>query len=94
MAFFTGPDHERVAPRHGSRFKNIRKLDMNDLTPDFTKRRDRLRWEIFLALTLKLALLSVLWLAFFRHDPNAPRPAVADLFSSNRTLLDCQERLE
>ncbi len=67
---------------------------MNDLTSDSAKGRNRFRWEIFFALALKIVLLSVLWFAFFRHDPNAPKPAVADLFSSNRTPFDYQERLE
>ena len=57
---------------------------MDDFNTNFAGGRERLRWEITLALTLKIVLLSILWLAFFRHDPNVPRPAVADLFSADR----------
>lgn len=67
---------------------------MRNVTPDFSKGRDRLRWEIAAALVLKIVLLSVLWLAFFRHDPNAPEPAVAELFSSDRAPLDRQESIK
>jgi len=66
---------------------------MRDSTSDFSSGRDRLRWEITLALILKIILLSVLWFAFFRHDPNTPKPAVADLFSSDRTPLVHQESI-
>jgi hypothetical protein len=74
--------------------QNIRKLDMSDFTSGFSSGRDHLRWEIALALILKIVLLSVLWFAFFRHDPNIPKPAVADLFSSDRTPLVSQESIK
>jgi hypothetical protein len=67
---------------------------MNNVTSDFSKGRDHFRWEIALALVLKIVLLSVLWFAFFRHDPNVPKPAVADLFSSDRTHLVRQESIK
>ncbi|HYE34815.1 cytochrome oxidase putative small subunit CydP [Methylocaldum sp.] len=67
---------------------------MSDCTSDFPSGRDRLRWEIALALILKIVLLSALWFAFFRHDPNAPKPAVTELFSSDRIPSVHQEKVK
>lgn len=43
-----------------------------------------LRWEISLALALKVVLLTALWFAVFRHPPDAPKAQVADLFAPAR----------
>ena len=41
-----------------------------------------LGWEIGYALAFKLAVLMLLWFAFFRSDPSLPRPDRSDLFTS------------
>jgi hypothetical protein len=52
--------------------------------------RPRLRRELGLALAFKIAALAALWLAFFRHDPNVPRPDRADVFAP-RPLTSIQQ---
>jgi hypothetical protein len=65
---------------------------MPNPTVDARHGRPRLGQEIALALIVKIALLSALWFAVFRPDPDRPRPSVADLFARGSAASVQQEK--
>ena len=50
-------------------------------------RRSRLRIEIALALAFKVVVLGLLWFAFFRPDPDHPKPSRETLFSRSAPIV-------
>jgi hypothetical protein len=49
--------------------------------------RHRLALELTLAVAFKVFVLGLLWFAFFRPDPERPKPLRADLFSPSDSVV-------